>query len=110
LTVDGGIEAFRAELDAAIAAMTADGPAIVMADLPGGTPYNETYVRYLQNPEKIRLVAGLNLPMVVETGVMSLAVDDVDALVQTALAAGANGVMTPEAPDASEDDDEDDLF
>jgi mannose/fructose/sorbose-specific phosphotransferase system IIA component len=111
LTAEGGVEVFREALDAAIAEMSAEAPLLVMADLPGGTPYNESYVRYLQNPEKLRLVAGLNLPMVVETGVMSQAVDDIDVLVQTALTAGANGVMAPEAPESDTDeDDEDDLF
>lgn len=41
---------------------------LVLCDIKGGTPFNESYRLYLQNPEKIRIVSGLNLGMLLEVG------------------------------------------
>lgn len=42
----------------------------ILCDIKGGTPFNEAYREYLANPEKIRLITGMNLPMLIEMGVM----------------------------------------
>lgn len=39
---------------------------LILCDLKGGTPYNESMRQYLTHPEKIKLVSGLNLPMLIE--------------------------------------------
>lgn len=107
LTNDGGIEAFRAELSAKLDELLAAGDVLICADLKGGSPYNESYGHFLTNPEHIRLAAGMNLPMLVEAGVLASTGCDLETVYQTAINAGANGVSGTELPEESSDDDED---
>lgn len=109
LTTDG-VEDFRMRLDERLAALDGQGPILVMADLLGGTPYNEAYARLLEDPSRLRLVCGLNLPMLIEAGVMASATDDIDAVVQTAVSAGASGVCGAELPQEDGPEEEEDLF
>lgn len=108
---ESGVGDFRASLESKVAELTAGGDLLILADLKGGTPYNESYVCFLRNPEHIRLAAGLNLPMVLEAGIAAMDSNDLDAIYKTALEAGAFGVQGTEVSDegdASEKDD--DLF
>lgn len=105
---ENGIDDFRSRLTAAVNA--AQGPTLVLTDLFGGTPYNEAFALFLQQPERLRVVAGMNLPMVVELGVTCLASDDLDAAVQTALTAGQSGVVAAELPETDDSLEDDDLF
>ena len=109
LTLDG-VEDFRARLTAQVDELLAQGDVLIMADLKGGTPYNESNALFIQNPEHIRLAAGLSLPMLLETGVAALDSDDLDALYATALEAGTFGIQGTDLPADSADNDEDDLF
>lgn len=109
LTNDGGVDLFRSQLDEALNDLLAKGDVLILVDLKGGTPYNESYMRFLQNPEHIRLAAGLNLPMLIEAGVLAMSGGELDAVYQTAITAGANGVVGTELPEESSND-EDDLF
>lgn len=107
---DTGIDDFRDRLTARVNELLAKGDLLIISDLPGGTPYNESYALFLTNPEHIRLVSGANFPMVLEAGVLAMSSDDLDAVTSAALAAGSAGVIAAEAPADSSDDDEDDLF
>lgn len=40
---------------------------IILCDILGGTPYNESYQWFLKYPESIRVVSGLNLGMLIES-------------------------------------------
>lgn len=73
----------------------------------GGTPYNESFTHFLTNPEHLRLAAGMNLPMLVEAGVLASSGCDLETVYQTALSAGANGVSGTALPEESADDEED---
>lgn len=110
LTVDGGVEAFRAALDELLERLLGEGDVLVMADLKGGTPYNEVYARLLANPEHLRLVGGLNLPMLIEAGVLAASGGDLETVYQTALTAGAAGVAGAEVFVEDAEDEEADLF
>lgn len=107
---DTGIDDFRNRLTACVSELLASGDVLIMSDLPGGTPYNESYVLFLTNPEHIRLVSGANFPMLLEAGVLAMSSDDLDAVTSAALAAGSAGVIAAEMPADGSDDDEDDLF
>lgn len=106
-TNEGGIEAFRAELAAKLEELRAEGDLLIVADLKGGSPYNESYAHFLLDPTHIRLAAGMNLPMLVEAGVLAVSGGDLESVYQMALTAGAQGVTGTELPDDSSDDDED---
>ena len=85
----------------------AQGDLLVLADLRGGTPFNESYARFLKDPTHLRLVSGLNLPMLIEAG---LADGDLDAVYQTALDAGRFGVSGTDLPEEKGSDEDTDLF
>lgn len=93
LTAEGGVDAFRDELARTVGELAEDGDLLIMADLQGGTPFNESVPLVLQNPERMRLVTGLNLPMLVEAGMLMAAGGDLDAVYRAALTTGAEGVM-----------------
>lgn len=99
---DEGIEpfvkTFKTKLDSLV-----DEEVLVMTDLKGGTPYNEAYNYYLKHPDKMRVAAGLNLPMLIETG-LAIGNSSLDELYELALTAGKAGVDGP-----AEDNDEDDI-
>lgn len=109
LTVDGGIEGFRAEFNKKMDDLVGKG-VLVMADLKGGTPYNEAYARYLQDPARIRIACGLNLPMLIEVGMDAASSDDLEAIYQRALSSGALGVSGAAAPGPDACEIDDDLF
>lgn len=107
---DTGIDDFRDRLTARVNELLADGDVLIMSDLPGGTPYNESYALFLTNPEHIRLVSGTNFPMLLEAGVLAMSSDDLDAVTSAALTAGSAGVVAAEMPADGSDEEEDDLF
>ncbi|MEY8292663.1 PTS mannose/fructose/sorbose family IIA subunit [Carnobacteriaceae bacterium 52-44] len=45
-----------------------DDDILVLCDIYGGTPYNVSYYLYLEQSNRLRVVSGLNLPMLLETG------------------------------------------
>ena len=93
---DTGIDDFRDRLTARVNELLADGDVLIMSDLPGGTPYNESYALFLTNPE--------------EAGVLAMSSDDLDAVTSAALTAGSAGVVAAEMPADGSDEEEDDLF
>lgn len=107
---DTGIDDFHDRLTARVNELLAQGDLLILADLLGGTPYNEAYALFLTNPEHIRLVAGANFSMLLEAGVLAMSSDDLDAVASAALTAGSAGVVAAEMPADASDDDEDDLF
>ncbi len=108
---DAGIDDFRERLTANVNALLEQGDLLILADLLGGSPYNESYALFLKNPERIRLVAGVNFPMLMEAGVLAMSSDDLDAVAAAAIAAGSAGVVAAKAPSSDEtEDDEEDLF
>ncbi len=110
LTEEGGVAAFREELNAKLDDLLEAGDVLVIADLKGGTPYNESYARFLASSDHMRLAAGLNLPMLVECGMLASMGSDLDTVYQTALRAGAEGVQGTDIPDGDDSDEDDDLF
>lgn len=96
-----GIDDFRRRLVAEVERQLEHGKVLIMSDLLGGTPYNESYALFLQYPDSVRVVAGTNFPMLVEVGIAAAENDDLDEVVALALEAGRQGVCTPEAPIAS---------
>lgn len=107
---DTGIDDFRTRLNEKIDELLRQGPLLILADLIGGTPYNECYARFLTSPNEIRLVTGLNLPMLIETGMEAQTSSDLEALYQTAISAGTAGVGGTSLPEDDLSGQDDDLF
>lgn len=70
------MEARRAEIAAAIAAVAGTGGCIILTDLFGGTPSNLA-ISLLQ-PGRVEVIAGINLPMLIrlESARRSMKIDD----------------------------------
>lgn len=98
-----GIEDFRHRLQQKFS--EASEPLIVLADLKWGTPYNESFAYYLAHPDDIRVVSGVNLPMVIELATMISGLSSLDEAVDLVRAAGVNGISVPDNVDDEEEDD-----
>lgn len=65
---------------------------IVMADLPGGSPF-KTAVIAGQDYKDVQVVAGTNLPMICEIAMARTFVEDINALVDMALNTGKDQIV-----------------
>ncbi|MWN32452.1 MULTISPECIES: PTS sugar transporter subunit IIA [unclassified Gilliamella] len=65
---------------------------IVLSDIMGGTPYNETLRYMLAHPDKVFLFAGLNLPMLIQAGT-SLEESNTPDMLNSILEAGKTSVL-----------------
>lgn len=99
LTEEEGVDAFAAALAAKVEELVAQGDLLIVADLQGGTPYNQALIQALTYPEHVRLAAGLNLPMLIEAGMLMSCGGSLDEVYQTALRAGAEGVVGTDLDD-----------
>ncbi|MDK6233182.1 PTS sugar transporter subunit IIA [Aerococcus sanguinicola] len=88
-----GIEDFRSRLHQTLDQLLATDEVLVLVDLPGGTPYNESLAYQLERPQGLGVVSGLNLPMLIEVG-MGLSSSTLDDLKATALEFGKNGIQS----------------
>ncbi|HEX4702542.1 MAG TPA: PTS mannose transporter subunit IIAB [Pseudonocardiaceae bacterium] len=91
LAPDGSTEEVAEQVSSAIGRLGGTGhAALVLADLMGGSPSNAVGLLALRNPE-LHLVAGLNLPMVLE--VLTSTADTAAELASVAEGAGRAGVV-----------------
>ena len=81
---------------------------IIFTDLMGGTPFN-TAAQLGRDREDIRIIAGTNLPMLVEAVMSRKFMDDLDGMVESLLQTGKEQVAKFEFKKAvqPESDDED---
>ena len=102
-----GVGVFRGQLHAAVTATSGD--LIIAADLMGGTPCKEATALALSNPERIRVLAGMNLPMLAECVIALMTGSPVDEAIVRGLKAGRDGVRPVELP-INQNQPDDDLF
>ncbi|MDK7050111.1 PTS sugar transporter subunit IIA [Aerococcus sanguinicola] len=88
-----GIEDFQTRLHQTLDQLLATDEVLILVDLPGGTPYNESLAYQLEHPKGLGVISGLNLPMLIEVG-MGLSNSSLDELKQTALEFGQNGIQS----------------
>lgn len=68
---------------------------LILCDIPGGTPYNESYRAFLENPDKLRIVSGLNLPMLLTAGLALNQNYKLDELAELAAKAANESITIP---------------
>ncbi len=73
-----------------IAALASDAPALVLVDFLGGTPWNAA-LRVARQRERLRVVSGVNLPMLLEVAMLPR--DDLEQLTGAALDAGIRSIQ-----------------
>jgi PTS system mannose-specific IIA component len=91
LPPNGSTEELAEQLRAELARLgAADGEALVLADLMGGSPANAVGALAMRTPA-LQLVSGLNLPMALE--VLTSTETTAAGLAEVALRAGREGVL-----------------
>lgn len=75
LSKDKSVEAFRAELEESIRKVDSNDGVIIFSDIRSGTPYNQAI--QLTN-DKIKVVSGWNLPMLMESLVDRYSKDSIE--------------------------------
>lgn len=76
---------------------------IIFTDIVGGTPYNLCYQYILEKNSSIKLIAGMNLPMLIEASLGLTYTDDINDLVKLAISSGTSSISEL----VIEDDDND---
>ena len=84
-------EDLAAELNKALDALKGCEGVIIFTDLMGGTPFN-TAAQLGRDRENVRILAGTNLPMLVEVVMSRKFMDDLDGLVDSLLQTGKEQV------------------
>jgi mannose/fructose/sorbose-specific phosphotransferase system IIA component len=66
---------------------------LIFTDIMGGTPFNESY-KYIRenNKSSIKIITGVNLPMIVETSLALSHEDNLNNLVDIAIEAGKSSI------------------
>lgn len=102
---ESGIDDFRVRL---LAQLNTYGneDILILADVKGGTPFNESYAYGMAHPEHTAVVSGVNLPMLLEVGTTVLTGQTLTDIAQLAVSAGTSGITQAELNATDDDDDE----
>ena len=65
---------------------------LILADIPGGSPFKTSALLGRDNP-KLQVIGGTNLPMLCEVVMARRMDDDMDALIDTALETGKSQIV-----------------
>ena len=102
-----GTDKLEADLKAAVEKLSNCDGIIVFSDLAGGSPF-KTAVLVTSTNEKVKVLAGTNLPMLCEIAMARTIIDDLDTLVSSALNTGKDGVIQFEMPPVDDEPSLDD--
>lgn len=106
---DHSTDTLKANLHKAMDSLQECDGILVLSDLAGGSPFNNASICRSERPEqKIEVVAGTNLPMVIEGASMMTAYDDPLELAETLITTGKDYIVRFELTERkSEEDNED---
>lgn len=98
-----GPEDLRQHLEEAIQAVGGpDSEILFLVDLWGGSPFNQANILFEEHPDNFAIVAGLNLPMLLEALGQRMMADRAHEVAKNILAAGRDGVkVRPEDLEAA---------
>lgn len=103
---DDGIGVFSEKLRSKLTELVENDEVLVLSDIQGGTPYNEAYRFKLENPDKVEILAGMNLPMLIECGTSLDISSSIEELVNIGLNVGKDSIVKCEIDDSDDDDDD----
>lgn len=104
---DDGIGPFTDKVNLTLDELTKEDNVLVLTDVKGGTPFNVALRYQLENPNKIELVSGMNLPMVMEMGMQVEFEEDLKTLSLMAVEIGTNGIYRSDFSDDENSDEND---
>ena len=87
-----GPDDFRAKLKEAIASFDSQEEVLILADLWGGTPFNQSNTLFEEHKDKWAIVSGMNLPMLIEAYGARLATESAQEIAAQILNWGREGV------------------
>ena len=87
-----GPDDLRAKMKDAIASFDNQDEVLFLVDLWGGTPFNQANMLFEEHKDKWAIVAGLNLPMLIETYGARLSMESAHEIAAYILNAGKEGV------------------
>jgi mannose/fructose/sorbose-specific phosphotransferase system IIA component len=91
-------EDFKNDVEAKIKAVDTGQGVLAFVDLFGASPYNaamKLYPAFKEVESEVRVVTGLNLPMIIETLGMRAVEKSVESLAKQAVTAGRDGIQEP---------------
>lgn len=89
-----GPDDIRAKMEEAIASFDDPDNILFLVDLWGGTPFNQANALIAGHEDKWAIVAGLNLPMLIEAYGNRMAMDSAQEVASAIVAGGKDGVKT----------------
>lgn len=101
---ESGIGEFRERLHSTLDELTENEKVLVLCDLKGGTPYNESFMYSLEKPGKIEVITGVNLPMLIEVGFLAETATDLTELANVAVGTGLESIEKLEDSNDQDDD------
>ena len=88
----------KAKLEAAIASFGEDSDVLFLADLWGGTPFNQANSLFEAHKDRWAIVSGLNLPMLIETFALRLSLDSAHEIAAQVITSAKEGIrVKPES-------------
>ncbi|MCA1020539.1 PTS sugar transporter subunit IIA [Halobacillus litoralis] len=92
VSLEEGIDSFTSSTEKLIEDLLKEYEGIlVLTDLKGGTPYNVSLKQSFIHEDKVKVIAGVNLPMVIETSLI-LESSDLPSLTQKAVEFGQEAI------------------
>lgn len=101
MTAADGLQGTQRKLTQALENVPQGANVLILADLFGGTPCNVAMLTAAQSHDRIKVISGVNLGMVLECVMNSDRKDLVDHL----LTMGKQGIKLAEAPTLTDDDE-----
>jgi len=96
-------DTLKANLEKAIDSLNECDGILVLSDLAGGSPFQNASLCKAERPEqKIEVLAGTNLPMLIEGASMMSAYDEPLELVETLISTGKDCIVHFEMPECED--------
>ncbi|MDN6140390.1 MAG: PTS sugar transporter subunit IIA [Tetragenococcus koreensis] len=67
-------------------------PTLILCDILGGTPYNESHQLFLEHPDYLRVVSGVNLAMLIECTLSVASMTSLQELSEVAINSGKQSI------------------
>lgn len=103
---DDGIGSFTDKVENLLNELTLEEKILVLTDIKGGTPFNVAMKYQLENPNRIELISGMNLPMILELGIEIETETDIEKLSLDAIEIGKAGIVRSNDNSYKKNDDD----
>lgn len=103
---EDGVEQLSAKLNVALDALSDTDGILVLSDLAGGSPFKTAVVCSIDRPN-VEVIAGVNLPLLIEASLTKAFQEDVQSFAQSLLLTGKDQILKFELEEKEEVEIED---